>query len=259
MFQQRGLATLMLHGIEGDCIVPPGLTSDEAFYDIPRSSFAAILDLVAGNGLTTITSEQLDDTELAGKALISFDDGRASDQVLAMPALIERGMRGVFFVTTDWIGTQGFMSASQLRDMSTHGMDIQVHGKTHRFLAELSPPELLDELAQAKSALEDVLGRPVTALAYPGGRGGKRVRDTAARLGYRYFFCSRPGWYRPGQAEIPRMVVHGSSALGDVERYLRNQPGPVVRQIARHHAGRLLRLVLGQSGYSRLKGLVRGS
>jgi peptidoglycan/xylan/chitin deacetylase (PgdA/CDA1 family) len=189
--------------------------------------------------------------------LISFDDGRASDFALAMPALMDRNMRGVFFVTTDWIGSPGFMTPSQLREMSALGMDIQVHGKTHRFLTDLNVPDLLAELAYAKAALEDIVSKPVTALAYPGGRGGKQVRETAVEVGYSTFFCSRPGWYRPGMSEVPRMVVHGASTLGDIGCYLQKKPGPVIRQFARHHAGRILRMALGPNGYAKLKNLAR--
>lgn len=248
----------MLHGIKGDCAIPPGQSTEDAFYDVSEIQFSAVLELVACHGLDTVVSGEIDDRESTRKVVISFDDGRVSDFAVAMPALLDRNMRGVFFVTADWIGTRGFLSAPQLREMVSLNMDVQAHGKSHRFLADLQQDELVSELAGAKAGIEDIVGRSVTALAYPGGRGDRRVRETALELGYRSFFCSRPGWYSQGMPEVPRLVVHGSSVLRDVDQYLQRKTGPVVRQVARYYAGRTLRRVLGGRGYALLKSAVRG-
>ena len=145
------------------------------------------------------------------------------------------------------------MSAAQLREMARQGMDVQVHGKTHRFLADLPEIELRLELSTAKARLEDILGQEVTALSYPGERGGSRERLIAGELGYRHFFSSRPGWYRGSGVEIPRMVVHQGTSFADIEHYLAGRAGPVFRQSARYYLGRTLRKFLGSERYNRLK------
>ena len=245
------IATLMFHALATETQAQSAQTTAEAFYSLPVDRFRACLQRMEDQRLPALTTRELGQAE-AGVA-ITFDDGWETDYTVALPELLSRRMRAISFVITDWIGKRGFMSAAQLRDMARQGMEVQVHGKTHRFLSDLPETELRLELSAAKARLEDVLGQEVTALSYPGGRGGSRERLIAGELGYRYFFSSRPGWYRGAGAEIPRMVVHPGTSIADIEHYLAGRMGPVFRQSARYYLGRTLRKVLGAERYNRLK------
>jgi peptidoglycan/xylan/chitin deacetylase (PgdA/CDA1 family) len=243
----------MFHGVTGHCSPPPGQTPEEGFYDVSERMFELYLDVITEAGLETLTSHGLDSKMSNDAVTISFDDGRESDCVSAMPALVQRGMRGVFFVVTDWIGTPGYMNPAQVREMVKHGQDIQIHGKTHRFLTDLDDSSLRHELIAAKGTLEDLIGSAVTALSYPGGRGDKRVHAIAREVGFQQIYSSRPGWYVTGMTEIPRMVVHHDTGVAEVEAYMAGSLGPVIRQMVRYYGGRILRNLLGAGGYAKLK------
>ena len=48
---------------------------------------------------------------------ITFDDGHRSNAEIALPILKQLGLRGIFFITTDWIGRPGFMNEDQIREL----------------------------------------------------------------------------------------------------------------------------------------------
>src|SRR5262249_7922455 len=104
------------------------------------------------------------------------------------------GMRGEFFVVTNWIGRPGFMSAAQLRDLAEREHGVHSHSRTHRRLPDLTPQEIDDELRGSKAALECLLGRPVGLVSIPGGAFDGRVVEAAARAGYTTVLSSTEGY-----------------------------------------------------------------
>lgn len=60
--------------------------------------------------------------------VFSFDDGYASQYTLAAPLLERYGMRGSFAVIADLVGTGGYMTWDQCRDLRDRGHEICVHG-----------------------------------------------------------------------------------------------------------------------------------
>src|SRR5262245_53593175 len=78
---------------------------------------------------------------LAGEPgiIFTFDDGNASDHHVAFPLLQAAGGSADFFVTPRQVGTPGYATWSELREMADHGMSIQSHGLDHSyFLTTLS-------------------------------------------------------------------------------------------------------------------------
>lgn len=248
----------MFHGLNGHSSLEARQCQADAFYTIPETTFRSILSIVHDNELRTLTaSELLVGLPLERVIAVTFDDGWESDYLVALSALQEAEMRGTFFVVTDWIGKDKYITASQLREMVALGMDIQVHGKTHRFLTDLPDQALRTELHEAKTCLEDIVGKEALVLSYPGGRGDARVRRIARDLGYRCFFSSRPGWFTGPEHEIPRMVVHSQTQLRDVSDYISGKYRPVFLQLARYYSGKVLRNLLGNMRYTKIKSFGR--
>jgi peptidoglycan/xylan/chitin deacetylase (PgdA/CDA1 family) len=248
----------MFHGLNARSGLAARQSQADAFYTISETAFRSILVKMRDNGLRSHTaSDLLVGLPLERAIAFTFDDGWESDYLVALPALLDVRMRATFFVVTDWIGKDRFMTAGQLREMATLGMDIQVHGKTHRFLADLPDQELHAELYMAKTTLEDIVGKEVLALSYPGGRGSAKVRNIARDLGYRCFYSSRPGWFTGREHEIPRMVIHSRTRPGDIYDYVSGKYGPVFRQLARYYSGRALRRLLGNMRYTKAKSFGR--
>ena len=126
------------------------------------------------------------------KIFITFDDGHESDYNIVMPALLENNFKATFFITSDWINTDGYLSKDQIRELSSHGMSIQSHAKTHRFLDEMSIFELHDELMSSKETIENIIGRDVSYLSVPGGRFNRVVLEVAEKVGYKAVCTSTP-------------------------------------------------------------------
>lgn len=164
-------------------------------YSVDPAAFAAQLDWLCANGYRSV---RLDDAEQASAMpiVISFDDGDATNLTVALPLLRERGMIAEFFITSDFIGTPGMLTAQDVQTLAEAGMGVQSHGRSHRFLEDLDEEAMFAELRDSKARLEATSGVPVTAIAFPGGRGGGRERDAALRLGYRHVLGSAPGCNR---------------------------------------------------------------
>jgi len=182
------LPILMYHGLHA------GERDDghfEPVYSVHPDAFAAQLDWLARNGRRTI---RLDAIERAreGDVVITFDDGDVSNVRVALPLLAARGMVAEFMVTSDFVGTPGWLAEADIATLLEAGMGVQAHGRSHRFLEDLDAASMRAELADSRERLR-ALGAKVCAVALPGGRGGARERDAAFDIGYRRMLTSIPG------------------------------------------------------------------
>lgn len=183
------LPVLMYHGLHASPTDPGRF---DPVYSVAPDAFARQLDWLRANGFASV---RLDDPRPAAgqPVVISFDDGDVSNVRVALPLLRERGMLAEFFVTGDFIGQPGMLTAQDLRTLADAGMGVQSHGRSHRFLEDMDADAMYAELRDSKQRLEAASGRPVTAIAFPGGRGGSRECDSALGLGYRHVLGSAPG------------------------------------------------------------------
>jgi peptidoglycan/xylan/chitin deacetylase (PgdA/CDA1 family) len=188
------LPILMYHGVHAS---PAQAGVFDNVYSVAPDTFERQLDWLAKNSYRTIRLVDTGKVPAPDRCvIISFDDGDISNTQVALPLLRERGMVGEFFITTDFIGRDGYVTAADVRLLAEAGMGIQSHGGSHRYLSDLSKEELEGELAESKFRLEGHCDAPVIALALPGGRGGERERVAARSTGYRYLLNSEPGCNR---------------------------------------------------------------
>jgi peptidoglycan/xylan/chitin deacetylase (PgdA/CDA1 family) len=123
---------------------------------------------------------------------ITFDDGGIS-ALNAADALERRGWRGHFFVTTDYIGTRGFLDSAGIRDLHQRGHIIGSHSCSHPLrLGHCSWPKLVDEWAGSHAKLSTIVGAPVPMASVPGGDFAPQVAEVAARAGFNELFTSEP-------------------------------------------------------------------
>jgi peptidoglycan/xylan/chitin deacetylase (PgdA/CDA1 family) len=124
---------------------------------------------------------------------LTFDDGHASDAELAAPVLADHGLTAHFFITVGWTGKRtGYMDWPQIRALQEAGHTIGAHGWSHKLLTHCTAAELTHELRDARVALEDHLGTPVTTMSLPGGRANSRVLQACSEAGYTHVFTSEP-------------------------------------------------------------------
>ena len=124
--------------------------------------------------------------------LLTFDDGGASS-IWIGERLAQRGWRGHFFVTADWIGRRGFLDEDAIRTLDGMGHIIGSHSCSHpQRMAYCSREQLLDEWGRSAEVLSEIVGRPVDAASVPGGYYRPIVARAAAAAGIRTLFTSEP-------------------------------------------------------------------
>jgi peptidoglycan/xylan/chitin deacetylase (PgdA/CDA1 family) len=123
---------------------------------------------------------------------LTFDDGGAS-ALAAADILERRGWAGHFFVISSRIGTPGFLTAEEIRDLSRRGHAVGSHSHTHpTYMGKLSRREIEDEWTRSRAILTDVLGASPALASVPGGFLSNDVIIGAAAAGYRVLLTSEP-------------------------------------------------------------------
>jgi peptidoglycan/xylan/chitin deacetylase (PgdA/CDA1 family) len=175
-----------------------------ARYKLEPECFEAHLDAIAASGVSV---GLIDD---APQAALTFDDGGAG-ALRAARALERRGWRGQFFITTGRIGTPGFLTAAEIRDLADRGHAVGSHSDSHpTYMGALSAAQLAQEWRSSAEALAEILGTPPSSAAVPGGFLSRDVIAEAARAGYRLLLTSQPT-VKPGNHE--GMRVHGRCTI----------------------------------------------
>jgi peptidoglycan/xylan/chitin deacetylase (PgdA/CDA1 family) len=150
------------------------------------------------------------------KVAITFDDGYADNLYVVAPLLMKRNIPFTVFVTSRFVRDQihGFLSSSELKELALlQGVTIGAHGNTHCDLTRCDEAGLNSELKDSKAYLEDLLGKPITSMAYPYGAANRRVRAAVEACGYTIAASSYFDINRPGQD--PLMLSRGVILNGD--------------------------------------------
>jgi peptidoglycan/xylan/chitin deacetylase (PgdA/CDA1 family) len=181
----RGIVFLMYHELE----MPgrPLAQSDPGYvrYILPEPSFRTQIDWLKQNGWLGLSVSDALHYSSEKAVAITFDDGCETDLIGAAPILKQANFHATFYVTAGFLGKPGYLSLPQLRELSSSGFEIGCHSMTHVYLNDLGTKELQREIVDAKSSLEDCIGRKVEHFSCPGGRYDQRTIALANQSGYR--------------------------------------------------------------------------
>lgn len=247
---------LMYHGIHD---VPGQDGRFEPVYSITRRQFERQLAWLADNGYQSVTCARLEEWNSDARiVVITFDDGDLSNYTVSLPLLQKYGMCADYFITTDWIDSEEYMSPNQLRELDRAGMSVQSHARSHRYLSDLTAEELSEELNGSREVLEQILGKPVTGLALPGGRGGERVVRMARDAGYRYVCSSELGVNSGGgnRFALQRIPVTRQMELEQFARLVTGDRWEIGRRVLRQRILGRMKKLLGNRLYERLRSRV---
>src|ERR1035437_367251 len=158
-------------------------------YKLRREDFERHLDAIARATTAVGTVCQLEGRPV----LLTFDDGGVSSLHPIADLLESRGWRGHFFITTDRIGTPGFLSEAQLRELYARGHIVGSHSRSHPTrMAALTRGEMDREWRESIARLSGVLGERVKVASVPGGYFSSEVGESAAAAGVEALFTSEP-------------------------------------------------------------------
>lgn len=165
--------------------------------------------------------------------LVTFDDGYDSWVSVCAPVLREYGVKGLFFINSGLIDTNGSPSAQAqylkenlllrrprnilswegLGVLKTEGHTIGGHTVSHARLSQLSREEQEKEVVEDKQILEQHLECTVTAFAYPFGRLGDYTaesREVVRTSRYTHAFTTEASFVSMQVSDmyaIPRLCI----------------------------------------------------
>lgn len=150
---------------------------------------------------------------------ITFDDAYDSIYTTAFPILQRKGWQFTIFVSTEFLGVEGYLDWNQLREMKDAGATLANHTHSHthllRRLAGESTPEwrkrITDEIVRTQALLDEHLGETPRLLAYPYGEYNRDIVDIVEELDY-IGFGQQSGAIGPNLnfAFLPRFPMGGT-------------------------------------------------
>jgi len=118
--------------------------------------------------------------------VLTFDDGWQDVYNIAFPYAKELNMKINMYVITDFVGTPGYCTLEQLKEMKESGLvEIDSHTLSHPYLAQLSEEQVKKELEESKAYLKENLGIESLVICYPSGSQNTMVQNVA-KENYKY-------------------------------------------------------------------------
>jgi peptidoglycan/xylan/chitin deacetylase (PgdA/CDA1 family) len=202
-------------GWQGPLSVPPDLFARQLAWLQRGRPIVALDDAVAPSGVAGPSDA----------IALTFDDAFTSVYEHAMPVLERMRVPATIFLIAktldpaaggyevDWVDRPPahalrVLDRAQVKELRAAGVRFGSHSYGHQDLTTLGYEACLEDLRRSRAVLEDLLGEPVTALAYPRGRHDETVRRAAADAGFvRSFGLAVPEPIRGAQA-VPRVGVY---------------------------------------------------
>ena len=161
---------------------------------------------------------------------LTFDDGDA-DQMAAAQVLHRYRLPATFYIITGAVGTPGYVTRSDLRQLAADGNEIGGHTVSHLRLTALTTAEARRQVCDSRSILAR-WGYRALSFAYPGGADSPRTEAIVRGCGYTSARglvglrapgcpgCTRTGSIPPGDPMVLRTAgeVDSSWTLRDLER-----------------------------------------
>ncbi len=161
--------------------------------------------------------------------VLTFDDGYDNFSQNASPVLQRHGYPATVFLVVDllgghakWLAEDGrhaaaLMDKATIRELQSSKIVFGSHTLTHPFLTRIDPERQAREIAESKSALEDLLGEEVTSFCYPAGDYDEKVVKLVREAGYKAALTCDRGAATPGEdpLKLPRKAISfGDSLIG---------------------------------------------
>lgn len=186
---------------------------------VTEEAFAGQLDYLKQQGYTPITFAQLRQMILPPKPVIlTFDDGYKDAYESAFRMLEERGMVGVFYVVSGFVGDRNSATWDELGEMQEAGMEIGAHSVNHPDLAAASPEEAQRQIDGSIQEIERQLQTDVITFAYPAGKFSPRTIELLRAAEILYGVTTQDGiaTSQMDQQALPRVRVSNNTSLAQL-------------------------------------------
>jgi len=259
----RSLGIMYHDVVEGGDFTSSGFPGEGAHvYKLRREDFDRHLDAIAAAVPANAVSRIAERREWNGTPVfLTFDDGGSSALHPTADLLDRRGWSGHFFITTNYIGTYGFLTRNEIQELASRGHTIGAHSCSHPLrMAHCTWQQLAEEWSRSCFTLSEIIGAPVTEASVPGGDFAPQVADAAARAGITRLFTSEPtahirqlcGTTVAGRFTIQRWSSPATAAAIAAGDWL-----PCARQALAWNAKKMTKR-LGGARYLRIRRLLLG-
>ena len=207
---------LMYHLVEET----PFTEHEELF--VRPEDFEAQLRALSEAGYAFLFADEYGPTDTPS-VILTFDDGYADNYTIALPLLQKYGAKATAFVAANLVGQAHYLTEAQVRALADSGcVRIGSHTMNHVPLGKTDAHAVEQELAGSQTALEEMTGQRVRALAYPNGSFRAATARTAAEsYDFAYTIQDPRVTTRFSTMTIPRLNVKrgmdGAALLSRVE------------------------------------------
>ena len=242
---------LMYHDIFSN-IPSASIPRSAAMYHISKQSFIQHLITINESNLNVLTVSELLNNKNNNTISLTFDDGWAGAFNLAMPTLKEFGYRCTYFITKDFVGREGFIDEKKIIMAAEAGMEIGVHGTTHRMLSNCSKDEIIWEFINCKEYLESLTGQKVVSGSIPGGDWNETIASCVSIAGLKIFCNSKPGinLSNTNLFNLKRIPIKENTSDSDIQRYSQYN---ISKELIKSALYQIPRRLLGMKRYSNFR------
>jgi peptidoglycan/xylan/chitin deacetylase (PgdA/CDA1 family) len=211
-------------------------------YKLSKQSFEEQIKTIAG-----YCEEQLINKE---DIYLTFDDGGESFLTIIAPVLERYGLKGFFFISTQFIGHAGFLSAQEIIELDKRGHFIGVHSHSHpQNISLLDLDEIKYEWCHSLNILKGIISKSVQYASIPNGFFSKDSLLILRECGVKIIFSSEPkSSYKDhnGLKLIGRYTVTREMKTKDVLKLLKPYSFIKMKQFIKWRILKLVKIILGK-------------
>ena len=238
------IPVLLYHRVIND----PSLAGKHGTY-VTTKQLEAHLEYLHKNNYTPITFEDLSMINRFDKdkkyVILTFDDGYEDNYTLLFPMLKKFNFKAVIFMVTgkkentwDYLDegrTFPLLERAQILEMNKYGIEFGAHTMNHVDLTKVEVAEAKQEIEGSREMLENILGKKVSAFAYPYGSVNETVKELVKKAGFKYGIATVVGPLAIHEDifNIRRIIAHPDTNLS---RFARKVKGDYLYRKAKRRA-----------------------
>ena len=192
--------------------------------NIKLDDFKSHINLIENSEFEFISHEQFEDSikknNLSKKILLTIDDGFYSFYKNAWPILKEKKIPFIIFINTKTVGSNGYMSWSQIKEISQFNfVHIGNHSHSHAYLVDKNDEEIKKDLQTSIKIFKEKLNHETNFFAYPFGEYKNSYKEIVQNLGFQYAFGQHSGVVdkTKDKFELPRFPIN--EKYGEIKRF----------------------------------------